>query len=114
MRPASSVRFHGEASRFTASDPLRQTWGKVWRTLRGTSLRAGGVLQLSNGDESPEGLRQKERRESVGGVEERWRIVRGLRTMAQSHGAVLSEDVLRGRREPRPDCLLSTIKGKKK
>ena len=112
MRPASSVRFHGEASRFTASDPLRQTWGKVWRTLRGTSVRAGGVLQLSNGDESPEGLRQKEGRESVGGVEERWRIVRGLRTMAQSHGAVLSEDVLRGRREPRPDCLLSTIKGK--
>ena len=107
-------RFHGEASRFTASDPLRQTWGKVWRTLRGTSVRAGGVLQLSNGDESPEWLRQKEGRESVGGVEERWRIVRGLRTMAQSHGAVLSEDVLRGRREPRPDCLLSTIKGKKK
>ena len=69
MRPASSVRFHGEASRFTASDPLRQPWGKVWRTLRGTSVRAGGVLQLSNGDESPEGLRQKERRESVGGVE---------------------------------------------
>ena len=88
--------------------------GKVWRTLRGTSVRAGGVLQLSNGDESPEGLRQKEGRESVGGVGERWRIVRGLRTMAQSHGAVLSEDVLRGRREPRPDCLLSTIKGKKK
>ena len=107
-------RFHGEAPRFPASDPLRQTWGKVWRTLRGTSVRAGGVLQLSNGDESPEGLRQKEGRESVGGVEERWRIVRGLRTMAQSHGAVLSEDVLRGRREPRPDCLLSTIKGKKK
>ena len=73
-----------------------------------------GGLQLSNGDESPEGLRQKEGHESVGGVEERWRIVRGLRTMAQSHGAVLSEDVLRGRREPRPDCLLSTIKGKKK
>lgn len=69
MRPASSVRFHGEASRFTASDPLRQTWGKVWRTLRGTSVRAGGVLQLSNGDESPEVLRQKERHESVGGVE---------------------------------------------
>lgn len=73
-----------------------------------------GGLQLSNGDESPEGLRQKEGHESVGGVEERWRIVRGLRTMAQSHGAVLSEDVLRGRRELRPDCLLSTIKGKKK
>ena len=70
MRPASSVRSHGEASRFTASDPLRQTWGKVWRTLRGTSLRAGGVLQLSNGDESPKGLRQKERRESVGGADE--------------------------------------------
>ena len=79
-RPASSVRFHGEASRFTASDPLRQNVGQGWRTLRGTSVRAGGVLQLSNGDESPEGLRQKEGRESVGGVEERWRIVRGLRT----------------------------------
>ena len=102
-----SVAVHGVGS--AASNV-----GRVWRTLRGTSVRAGGVLQLSNGDESPEGLRQKEGRESVGGVEERWRIVRGLRTMAQSHGAVLSEDVLRGRREPRPDCLLSTIKGKKK
>ena len=61
-------RFHGEASRFTASDPLRQTWGKVWRMLRGTSVRAGGGLQLSNGAESLEGLRQKERRESVSGL----------------------------------------------
>ena len=111
--PASAVRFHGEASRSTASDPLRQTRVKIWRTFRGTSVRAGVVLQLSSGAERLKRLWEKERRESVGEVEERWRIVRGLRIMAQSHGAVLSEDVLRGRREPRPDCLFVNLKAEK-
>ncbi len=78
--PWRSVAVHGVGS--AASN--------VGQGLENASRDVGpsrGVLQLSNGDESPEGLRQKEGRESVGGVEERWRIVRGLRTMAQSHGA---------------------------
>lgn len=49
MRPASSVRFHGEASRFTASDPLRQTWGGFGERFEGRRSEPGVFFSYRTG-----------------------------------------------------------------
>ena len=76
-----SVAVHGVGS---AASNVGARFGE---RFEGRRSEPGVFFSYRTGMKVRKGCGRREGRESVGGVEERWRIVRGLRTMAQSHGA---------------------------